>query len=330
MADFESTGRVRVGRYVLEVGAPPGTLIVARAGHDDPGALARALREQPARPAAIDRAESAEEAAARAADGLELLADILKGAVLEPQRVVKHVDLLLELTQRLDDEGRLADAVRVARAVNGALALAMRWADLVRSLRTALHAAERLGDKSAIGWAHHELGTLHLAADDAAGAARHLAQARTIRKLRGDKEGLAATEHHLGYLCRPLCEMLREDRPRRWRGRRALVFAVAMTLCFFIAGAVAAALVKKPHDKPELIAWVQGQGRVVSAPQGIACDGGRCEHGFPRGESVTLTATARHGSRFVGWSGDCRGLGPCPLVLDRSKAVTAHFVPLPH
>ena len=330
MADYESTGRVRVGRYELEVGAPPGTLIVARAGHDDPGALARALREQPARRAAIDRAEGAEEAAARAADGLELLTDILKGAVLEPQRAVQHVDLLLELTQRLDDEGRLADALRVARAVNGALALAMRWADLVRSLRTALHAAERLGDKSAIGWAHHELGTLHLAADDAAGAERDLAQARTIRKLLGDKEGLAATEHNLGYLCRQLCEMLHEDRPPGWRGRRALVFAAAVTLCFFIAGAVAAALVEKPHDKPELIAWVQGQGRVVSAPQGIACEGGRCEHGFPRGQRVTLTATARHGSRFVGWSGDCRGLAPCHLVLDRSKAVTAHFVPLPH
>lgn len=332
MAAFESTDRVRVGRYELEVGAPAGTLIVSRAGHDDPGALARALREEPPRRAAIDRAESAEEAAARTADGLELLTDVLKGVVLEPQRAVKHVDLLLELMQRLDDEGRLADALRVARAVNGALALAMRWAELVRSLRTALHAAEKLGDKPAVGWAHHELGTLHLAADDAAGAGGHLAQARTIRKLLGDKDGLAATEHNLGYLCRQLCEMLHEDRvrPDRWGGRRALVLAAVMTLCFFIVGAVAAAIVKKPHDKPELIAWVQGQGRVVSAPHGIACDGGRCEHGFPRGQRVTLTATARHGSRFAGWSGDCRGLGPCHLVLARSKAVAAHFVPLPH
>ena len=331
MADFESTGRVPIGRYELEVGAPPGTLIVARDGHDDPAALARALRETPAPRAAIDRAATAEEAAARTADGLELLTDILKGAVLEPQRAVQHVDLLLELMQRLDDEGRLAEALRVARAVNGALALAVRWADLVRSLRTALHAAEKLGDKPAIGWAHHELGTLHLAADDAAGAERHLAHARTIRKLLGDKEGLAATEHNLGYLCRQLCEMLREDpRQHRWRGRRALVVAAVMTLCFFIVAAVAAALAKKPHDKPELIAWVQGQGRVVSAPQGIACEGGRCEHGFPRGQGVTLTATARHGSRFAGWSGDCHGLAPCHLVLDRSKAVAAHFVPLPH
>lgn len=333
MADFASTGSVPVGRYELEVGAPPGTLIVSRAGHDDPGPLARALREKPARRAAIDRAETAEEAAARTADGLELLTDILKGAVLEPQRAIKHVDLLLELMQRLDDEGRRADALRVARAVNGALALAMRWADLVRSLRTALHAAEKLGDKPAIGWAHHELGTLHLAADDAAGAERHLAQARTIRKLLGDKEGLAATEHNLGYLCRQLCEMVHEDRlpPDRWGGRRALVLAAVMTLCFFIAVAVATAIVKKPHDKPELIAWIQGQGRVVSAPAGIDCHGGRCDASFASGQQITLTATARPGSRFARWSGDCHGRHTvCHVRLDHSRGVTAHFVPAPH
>jgi Divergent InlB B-repeat domain len=332
MGDFDSTSRVSIGRYELEVGAPAGTLVVSRAGDGDPGALARALREKPARRTAIDRAESAEEAAARTADGLELLTDILKGVVLEPQRAVKHADLLLELMQRLDDEGRLADALRVARAVNGALALLMRWVELVRSLRSALHAAEKLGNKPAIAWAHHELGTLHLAADDAASAERHLARARTIRKLLGDKDGLAATERNLGYLCRQLCDMVREERlpPPGWGGRRGLVLAAVMTLCFFIAVAVATAIVK-PHDKPELIAWVQGQGRVVSAPAGIDCHGGRCEASFAHGEQTTLTATARPGSRFAGWSGDCHKRHTvCHVRLDHTRGVTAHFVPAPH
>ena len=80
-----------------------------------------------------------------------------------------------------------------------------------------------------------------------------------------------------------------------------------MTLFFVVVVAVAAALVKKPHDKPELIAWVQGQGRVISAPAGIDCHGGRCDASFDRGQQVTLTAAARPGSRFVGWSGDCHG-----------------------
>ena len=287
MADLESTGSVPVGRYELEVALRRDADRLARRPRRSRPAGAGAAREAGA--ARRDhRAETAEEAAARTADGLELLTDILKGAVLEPQRAIKHVDLLLELMQRLDDEGRRADALRVARAVNGALALAMRWADLVRSLRTALHAAEKLGAKPAIGWAHHELGTLHLAADYAACAERHLAQARTIRKLLGDKEGLAATEHNLGYLCRQLCEMVHEARlpPDRWGARRALVLAAVMTLCFFIAVAVATAIVKKPHDKPELIAWVQGQGRVRDVLPARADD--RAGHHLPLGRAHDL------------------------------------------
>jgi hypothetical protein len=33
----------------------------------------------------------------------------------------------------------------------------MRWAELVRSLNVALHAAQRLGDWPAVAWAKHEL-----------------------------------------------------------------------------------------------------------------------------------------------------------------------------
>ena len=276
--------------------------------------------------------ESAGEATARVEDGVGLAKDVLEGALLDPQRAIKDVDLLLELFQRLVKEGRLAEALRVARSVNGALALLLRWAELARTLRLALRAAETLGDRPAIAWAHHELGTLHLAAEMPAEAQPHLEQARTIRRELGDKPGLAATEHNLGYLCRQLRDLLRDGRFQapRWGGRRALLLAAAVTLFFFVVGAVAVALVKKPHDKPELIAWVQGQGRVISVPNGITCDGGRCAHSFDRGQHVALTAAARYGSRFVGWSGDCHGLGPCHVELEHSRAVTAHFVPLAH
>jgi uncharacterized repeat protein (TIGR02543 family) len=328
MGDSASTSRVSIGRYELEVGAPAGTLIVAGGPERVPPAdLAHALREKAPRVV-----ESAGEATARVEDGVGLVKDVLDGVLLDPQRAVKDVDLLLELFERLVKEGRLSEALRLARTVNGALALLMRWATLVRTLRTALCAAEKLGDKPAIAWAHHELGTLHLAAEIPAAAQQHLEQARTIRRELGDAEGLAATEHNLVHLCRQLRDLLRDGRFQtpRWRGRRALLLAAAMTLFFFVVGAVAAALVKKPHDKPELIAWVQGQGRVVSAPQGIACDGGRCDHSFDRGQAVTLTARPRYGSRFVGWSGDCRGRGACRLVLDHTKGVTARFAPLPN
>jgi hypothetical protein len=329
MDDPGSASRVAIGRYELEVGAAAGTVVAsATPDGDAPADLARALRAKPPG----DVVESAAEATARIEDGVGLVKDVLEGALLDPQRAIKDVDLLLELFQRLVKEGRLAEALRVARSINGALALLLRWAELARTLRLALRAAQELGDRPAIAWAHHELGTLHLAAEMPAEAQPHLEQARAIRRELGDKAGLAATEHNLGQLCRQLRDLLRDGRfhAPRLRGRRALLLAAAMTLFFFVVAAVAVALVKKPHDKPDLIAWVQGQGRVISVPNGITCDGGRCEHSFDRGQHATLTATARHGSRFTGWSGDCRGLGPCHLVLDHSKAVTAHFVPRPH
>ncbi len=318
-----------IGRYRLEVGGDAGTLIVSRTSDGDPAELAQALRAKPARRSAIEVTESAEELAARAAGGLELLTDVLKGAVLEPERVTQHADLLFELLQRLDDEGRLADALRVARAVNGALALAMRWAELVRSLRLALRAAGRLKDKPARAWAHHELGTLHLAAEDMAAAKRHLSEAARLRRDLGDADGLAATAQNLGFVCRRLRDLWREGGPRRWRTREALVLAVAIVLLLFV-GAAAMAIVRPPHhDDPQLIAWVEGQGRVVSAPAGIDCKIGRCVASFDRGKPVRLTAKARPGSRFTGWSGDCKGRGACDVRLNGTRTVTAHFAAAP-
>jgi len=328
MDESVSASSVTVGRYELAVGASAGTRIVSsRDKGEPPATLVATLNEKASR-----LVDGTGEATGRIEDGAGLLRDVLEGTLTDPQRAVADADLLLELFQRLVKEGRFAEALRVARTANGALALLMRWAELVRMLRRALHAAEQLGDKASVAWAHHELGTLHLAAGIPSAAQEHLERARTIRRELGDEAGLAATEHNLVHLCRQLREMLREGRfPSPSPGpKRALVLAGAVILCFFIVGAVATAIVKKPHDKPELITWVEGQGRVVSAPGGIDCRRGRCDATFARGRHVTLTAEARYGSRFIGWSGDCHGHGPCRLVLDHTKAVAAHFAPLPN
>ena len=45
---------------------------------------------------------------------------------------------------------------------------------------------------------------------------------------------------------------------------------------------------------------------------------------------VTLTPSAKPGSRFAGWSGGgCAGVGPCTVTVSRDTAVTAIFVSLP-
>jgi hypothetical protein len=69
-----------------------------------------------------------------------------------------------------------------------------------------------------------------------------------------------------------------------------------------------------------------GSGTVVSIPGGITC-GGLCSSSFVPGTQVTLQASARRGSMFVGWTGECRGkrLGACQVNVDRAQLVNARF-----
>jgi hypothetical protein len=67
-----------------------------------------------------------------------------------------------------------------------------------------------------------------------------------------------------------------------------------------------------------------GTGIVASAPAGLSC-GAPCGASFAAGTSVALTATATAGSVFAGWSGACTGSGPCTVVMDQARAVSARF-----
>ena len=69
----------------------------------------------------------------------------------------------------------------------------------------------------------------------------------------------------------------------------------------------------------------QGPGTVTSVPAGIDC-GSDCSQGYGAGTSVTLTATASSGARFLGWSGGgCSGTGPCTVTVAGATSVTATF-----
>lgn len=67
-----------------------------------------------------------------------------------------------------------------------------------------------------------------------------------------------------------------------------------------------------------------GYGTVTSSPGGINCVS-NCSANYTSGASVTLSAGAETNSTFVGWSGDCTGLGSCSLNMDGAKNVTATF-----
>jgi MYXO-CTERM domain-containing protein len=85
-----------------------------------------------------------------------------------------------------------------------------------------------------------------------------------------------------------------------------------------------------PNDPVGLIVNVtgDGSGQVASAPTGLSCDGGTCAQNFPRNTVVTLTATAKAGSLFGGWSGvaGCEdAAAPCVVTMAAARTLTATF-----
>jgi Fibronectin type III domain/Divergent InlB B-repeat domain len=67
-----------------------------------------------------------------------------------------------------------------------------------------------------------------------------------------------------------------------------------------------------------------GAGAVTSSPAGIDCPT-RCAVMEPEGSTVTLTATAKPGSVFTGWSGACAGTDPCQLTMGATRSAAATF-----
>lgn len=198
------TGRVQIGRFVLEIGAPAGTraVLAREPAGADPAELAVAL-SQPGPPEALAVAEeSLEEAASvtsRVERALELFTAVAQGRV-DRGVVLKEVDVLLGVLERLDREGRYGDVFRLARALTGLLALLMRWVALVQAVRLALKAARALGDAAGEAWARHELGTLSLGAEDAAAANGELEKALRLRQQLGDQAGAEVTQQNLAVL----------------------------------------------------------------------------------------------------------------------------------
>ncbi|MGH3052356.1 MAG: hypothetical protein ACRDM8_05275, partial [Gaiellaceae bacterium] len=198
------TGRIQIGRFVFEIGAPAGTraALAQEPAGADPAELAVAL-SQPGPPEALAVAEeSLEEAASvtgRVERALELFTAVAQGRV-DRGIVLKEVDGLIAVLERLDREGRYGDVFRLARALTGLLALLMRWVALVQAVRLALKAARALGDAAGEAWARHELGTLSLGAEDAHAANGELERSRRLRQQLGDEAGAEVTSHNLAVL----------------------------------------------------------------------------------------------------------------------------------
>jgi hypothetical protein len=93
---------------------------------------------------------------------------------------------------------------------------------------------------------------------------------------------------------------------------------------------------------PRLTVSVEGSGSVagvhdcetgvcpsVEERERLIDCGSDCWADLRDGEVVELRAEPASGSRFVGWSGACEGLGECAVTVDSDAHAIAHFEELP-
>jgi hypothetical protein len=224
-----ATKQITVGRYVLTVGAPAGTIIVPtrRAERRGRHELSEALTAAGAAERIEEAVEEAGDVAGRVERALELTTALAEGR-LDRQTVLREADALVGLVARLDREGRHGDALRLVRALIALLALLGRWLALVQSLRLALRAARTIGDRAQEAWAHHEIGTFSLAGGDKQGADAHLDAALRIRQELGDETGSQVTASNLA--------VARTKPPVTWLSMLAIAGIVAVLIAGTIAG----------------------------------------------------------------------------------------------
>jgi hypothetical protein len=212
----ETTGSVQIGTFTLQVGGVGGTVVQSSStpAAEGTGTLAQALVE-PEPPGKVEAAaetiEDASGVTAKCERAVTLSQGVAEGKVLDPAQLGAEVGALLDLLARLDRKGKHKDALKLARALATLLMLLRRWQMLLQTLRTALGAAEKLGDLDAVAWVRNELGALRLVGGDVKGAERDLHEAREIRERISDRPGLATTNRNLQTLCKQLQQMVRKD-----------------------------------------------------------------------------------------------------------------------
>ena len=235
-----STGRIAVGKVVLDVGAPAGTTVRAvrvRAAPPPPELVAALRAERPPPAQVVEEAvETAEKVTGEVDHAARLFTRVVRGE-LDAATIAGELERLVGLLARLDRAGRYAEVLRLARVLSRLLTLAASWVALVETLRVAARAARELKDSEALAWVLHELGTLAFGAEDAQAATADLEEARRLRAQLGDRAGLAATDRNLRALRRPYA-------PQATRAGAALVLGVVAALV--VAGGI------DPDPEPEV------------------------------------------------------------------------------
>lgn len=343
MAETTRHGSVSVGEYSLEVESGSGSFAQYEPNDErtNRSALATALdAERDERPKPVAAIEEFQESAESVTGKIERADQLLKaaadGRLLDINNVSGEIDSLLDLFGRLDRAGRFEEELRLMRSLNGLLALALRWLDLIRSLRSLLSSAETAQHAAGRAFAEHELGSLYLCAGRPDKAVEHLERADRLEKALTDLGGRCATRHNLDSAERDLALLRSGGSQRPTKLQRILVLAGAIAVAAAGGAGIALAVhhrhnhtstTTSPQPGAHTVAvLLAGSGNGSVQGLGLAC-GTDCSTSVADGHTITLIANHASGSAFTGWSGvdHCGAAETCTLRVHSGVTVTATF-----
>jgi hypothetical protein len=121
----------------------------------------------------------------------------------DPDRLTEEAGAILWTLKWAVETERWREALRLGRAVEGALALAGLWGAWDQVLQWGLQAAQALGDRAVEAWALHQIGTRAFCLGYAAPVRPSLIRALRLREALGDQGGATVTRHNLNLFLNP-------------------------------------------------------------------------------------------------------------------------------
>ena len=144
-----------------------------------------------------------------------------------PQAIIEEMDTLQKMLAWATSSGVWSKALRLAHAIEAALALGLRWGAWAQALEWGLQAARALGDRSAEGWALHQIGTRSMCLGQVDSARTALTSALQIRQALGETAAAAITQQNLDLLVPALVPPKKTPKPK---SKSAPALAVAASL----------------------------------------------------------------------------------------------------
>jgi hypothetical protein len=163
-------------------------------------------------------------------------------------------------------QGRWAEVLQMARALDIPLTLGKQWETWGRVLQWALQAAWHLQDPAAEAWVWHQLGTRALLQEDVTTAYDALSQALKLRQDLGDRLGAALTQHNRDGLMQAVVPA--DRRPLiSTRRQTALALILLSLITFSIALGLGLGIQKWLHIGPDLgPAYSDGPTNLIGKP----------------------------------------------------------------